>query len=187
MRLSHVSGHRDVTAKWSVRRAEFSKMAVLLFFMWTLWAYFFPWMKQQCGFCFDRGYHYLYLTGRGKCILITTRKFGKKGFWSVLVSLQVRKIMWVRCGISLDKNSFFCKWLKSMRKLVASLQSSLYLTESIWHIINVREWTTKMISVFIRISFLRYNFAILLKWGWLRKFVINELFCSHFGSSVRLI
>ena len=30
-------------------------------------------------------------------------------------------------------------WIKSMRKLVASLESSLYLTESIKHIINVRE------------------------------------------------
>ena len=58
-RLSDVSGHRDVTPKWGVRRAEFSKMAVLLFFMWILWAYFFPWMKQQCGFSFHRGYHYL--------------------------------------------------------------------------------------------------------------------------------
>ena len=48
-----------------------------------------------------------YSNGRGKCILITTWKFCKKGFWSVLVSLQVRKIMWVRCGISLDKIWFF--------------------------------------------------------------------------------
>ena len=51
-RLSDVPGHRDVTAKWSVRRAEFSKMAVLLFFMWTLWAYFFPCHEAAMWFLF---------------------------------------------------------------------------------------------------------------------------------------
>ena len=45
--------------------------------------------------------------GRGRCVLITTWKFRKKGFWSILVSIQGRKIMCTRCGISLDKNSFF--------------------------------------------------------------------------------
>ena len=51
-RLSDVPGHRDVTAKWGVRRAEFSKMAVLLFFMWTLWAYFFPCHEAAMWFLF---------------------------------------------------------------------------------------------------------------------------------------
>ena len=51
-RLSDASGHGDVTAKWSVRRAEFSKMAVLLFFMWTLWAYFFPCNEAAMWFLF---------------------------------------------------------------------------------------------------------------------------------------
>ena len=50
--LSNVSGHRDVTAKWSVRRAEFWKMAVLLFFMWTLWAYFSPCNEAAMWFLF---------------------------------------------------------------------------------------------------------------------------------------
>ena len=38
--------------KWSVWRAQFSKMAVLLFFMWTLWAYFFPCHEAAMWFLF---------------------------------------------------------------------------------------------------------------------------------------
>ena len=64
-----------------------------------------------------------YSNGKGKCVLIATWKFGKKGCWSVLVSLQVKKITWVR-----------------------------------------------------------YNFAMLLNWGWLRKFVLNELSLFRFFS-----
>ena len=114
-RLSDASGHGDVTAKWSVRRAEFSKMAVLLFFMWTLWAYFSrEWSSNVVSLLIEDTI-ISYSNERSKCILITTWKFCKKGFWSVLVS-AVRHFA--------QKKIVFL-WIKSKRKLVASLQSSL--------------------------------------------------------------
>ena len=41
----------DVNECWP-RRAEFWKMAVLLFFVWTLWAYFFPCNEAAMWFLF---------------------------------------------------------------------------------------------------------------------------------------
>ena len=130
-RLSEVSGHRDVTESEACDEHNFRKWRCYCFSCEHFELIFFrEWSSNMVSLLIEDTIT-SYANGRGKCILITTWKFCKKGVWSVLVSLQVRKIMWVRCGISLDKNSFFCKWLKSMRKLVASLQSSLYLTESI--------------------------------------------------------
>ena len=98
-RLSDVPGHRDVTAKSSVRRAEFSKMAVLLFFMWTLWAYFFPCNKAAMWFLFWSRIPLPYIPTEEVSVFWLLRENSAKkvseAFW------------WVRCGISLKKKSFF--------------------------------------------------------------------------------
>ena len=72
-----VSGHHDVTAKYSLPRAElaeFSKMAVLLlFFFWCI--------NDQCGFTFDQGDS-----------LIISWKLRDKAFWSILVCSRFGKL-----------------------------------------------------------------------------------------------
>ena len=160
---------------------------VIVFHVNTLSLFFFPCDEAAIWFLFSSRIPLPHIPREETSVFWLLREnSAKKGFWSVLVSLQVSK-NYLSAVRPFARQKLVFVWIKSVRKPVASLQNSLYLTESIYQIINVMEWTTKIISVFIRINFLRYNFAILLKWGWLRKFVINELFCSYFGSSVRRI
>ena len=99
-----VSGHHDLTGKQSFPRAEFSKMAVLLVFIWTLWAFSFSCIKDQCGFTF----------GQGDSLIISW-KLRDKAFWSILVCSRVGQLC-VYVAVSRSTKTPFL-WIKSMKKL----------------------------------------------------------------------
>ena len=88
----------------AIRRAEFSNWWRCCCFFKLIFSR--EWSNNEASILIEDSFT-SYFNGRGKCILITTWKFRKKCFWRIKLSLQVRKITCVRCGISLDKNWFF--------------------------------------------------------------------------------